>query len=65
MNLSAEKLHTVDIQGLPFGVYFSHEYLTLEAHVCCNCRSSNTVLTGAGLSNDTGFTHFLGEKALA
>ena len=61
-NLCAEKPHTIYIESLTDGIFFSHENHAFHAHQrCCGCRS-NAVLTCPGFGDQTCFTHLLCQK---
>ena len=65
MHLDSEEFHTIDIQCLPVGIFFSHKNFAFHAKERC-CRSgSNTVLSGTCLCNQTGLAHFLGKQCLS
>ena len=65
VDLGSEKAHPVNVQSLSPGVFLAHEDFTFHIHQGCRCGGGYAVLACAGLSDDAGFAHFLGEKDLA
>ena len=61
MYFGSQKAHSVYVQCLTFGIFFTHEDFTFHAHKsgCCRCR--NTVLSGSGLCDNTRFSHLFGK----
>ena len=64
MHRCAEQTHFINVQCLTLCVFLTHKYFTFHAHQCCHCRCRHSVLTGSGLRNDTGFSHFLRQQYL-
>src|SRR5205823_14910385 len=64
-DLRAQKLHSRDVQRLPFHVDLAHVNHAFAAETRGDGRSGNAVLAGAGLSDDAAFAHSLREKNLA
>ena len=64
MDFCSEETHFVNIQGLTFRVFFSHENFTFHTHQsCCGC-SCNTMLSGSCLSDHTCLAHFFRQEHL-
>ena len=64
-NLGAEQLHPKDVELLALDVDGAHVDDTLHAEQGSGRRAGDTVLTGAGLGDDAGLAHALGEQGLA
>ena len=65
MYLGSQKFHTVDIQCLSVGIFFSHEDFAFHPQEgCCRC-GSHTVLSGTGLCDQAGLAHLLGKQCLS
>ena len=64
-NLGAEQLHPKDVELLALDVDGAHVDDTLHAEQGGGRRAGDTVLTGAGLGDDAGLAHALGEQGLA
>ena len=65
MDLGSQKLHPVDIEGLPLDVMGSHEHLALQSEIGGQSRGRDTVLPRTRLGDHPGLAHPLGEEALA
>lgn len=65
MDLGAEELHPVDVQGLPLDVVDPHEHLALQSEVRRQRRGGDAVLAGPRLGDDAGLAHPLRQEALA
>lgn len=63
-HLRAQQLHTSHVQRLTLSVFLTHVDHALHAEERSRSRSRNTVLTRAGLSNQTGLTHTLSQQSL-
>ena len=61
----AEQLHPGDVERLPAGVLLAHVDHALEAEQRAGGRRRDAVLAGAGLGDDPGLAHPLGEQRLA
>ncbi len=64
-HLGAEQPHTGHVQRLAGGVDRTHIDHAIEAEQCTRGRRGDAVLTGAGLRDDAGLAHALGEQRLA
>ena len=65
MHLCSQKFHTVDIQCLSVGIFFSHEDFAFHTQKgCCRC-GSHTVLSGTGLCDQAGLAHLLCQQCLS
>ena len=65
MYLGSEEFHTIDIQRLSVGIFFSHKNFTFHTEErCCRC-GSHTVLSGTGLCDQAGLAHLLGKQCLS
>ena len=64
-HVSAQHLHAVDVQLLPHAVHGSHVDHALEAEHRRDRGGRNAVLPGAGLGDDAGLAHALGDEGLA
>ena len=64
MNFCAQKAHPVDIRLLPANVLLAHEDLAFHVEQRTGRGGRHAMLTGAGLGNDSGLAHALGEKRL-
>ena len=64
MHLGAQQLHAVDVERLTLGVQTTHVHFAFQTEQSGSSCGCNAVLTGAGLRDDTGLAHLLGEQAL-
>lgn len=60
----SQKLHAEYIQRLALDILRSHVYGAFHVEKGCAGCSCHAVLTGSGLRNDTGFSHFLRQQYL-
>src|SRR5690625_1384034 len=63
--LGAEHAHPGDVEGLAFGVLFTHVDDTVEAEEGAGGGGGYAVLSGTGLGDDAGLAHAFGEQGLA
>ncbi len=63
-DLGAEDLHPGDVEGLALGVDPAHVDAALQAHEGGRGGRGDAVLAGAGLGDDPGLAHPLGEQRL-
>ena len=63
-DLRAEQAHAVHIERLTLGVLHAHEHHALHAHESGGGRGRHTVLTGAGLRDQTGLAHLFRQQRL-
>ena len=63
-NVSAQKFHSVYVQGLALAVDLAHEDNALHTEESCRCCCGNTVLACACLGDESCLAHFLGKKRL-
>ncbi len=61
----AEQAHPRDVEGLALGVLAPHVDDALEPEEGCGGGRCHPVLAGAGLGDDAGLAHALGEQGLA
>ena len=64
-HLSPQQTHPVDVEGLADGVLFAHKDNAFHSHEGSCGGRRNPVLARAGLSNQAGFPHLLGQQGLA
>ena len=64
MHLGAQQLHAVDVERLTLGVQTPHVHFAFQTEQSGSGCGCNAVLTGAGLRDNTGLAHLLGEQAL-
>ena len=64
-DLGAEHPHPGDVEGLALGVDLAHVDGALEAEERAGGGGGDAVLAGAGLGDDPGLAHALGEQRLA
>ena len=64
-DLGAEQPHPGDVERLPPGVLLAHVDDALEAEQRRGRRGGDAVLAGAGLGDDPGLAHPLGQQRLA
>lgn len=64
-DLGAEHAHAGHVQGLALGVDLAHVDGALEAEERTGGGRGDAVLSGAGLRDDAGLAHALGEQGLA
>ena len=65
MYLGSEEFHTIDIQRLSVGIFFSHEDFAFHTQEgCCRC-GSHTVLSGTCLCDQAGLPHLLCQQCLS
>ena len=63
-DLRAEQAHAVHVERLTLGILHAHEHHALHAHESGSGRGRNTVLTGAGLCDQTGLAHLFRQQRL-
>ena len=63
-DLGTQQAHPVDVQGLPFGVFLSHEHHALHAQQGGGGGGGDTVLACAGLGDKAGLAHLFGKQCL-
>ena len=64
-DLCSEQPHAIDIECLTLRILLAHEYNTFHIQECCCRRRCNSMLTGSGLRDQTGLTHFLRQECLS
>ena len=64
-DLGAEQPHPGDVEGLPLGVDLAHVDGAVEPEQGRGGRGGDAVLAGAGLGDDAGLAHPLGQQGLA
>ena len=63
-NFSTKQSHTVHIQRLTNGIFFSHKDNTFHAHQSSGSCRGDTMLSGSCFSNQSSFAHLLCKKRL-
>ncbi len=63
-DLRPHEPHAVDVERLALHVLHAHVHHALQAHQSRGRRGGDPVLPGAGLGNQTGLPHLLGEEGL-
>jgi len=64
MDFGAQEFHSEDIQLLASAVFFTHIDFALESKESANGGGGDTVLTSAGLRDDSFLAHSEGEEGL-
>ena len=64
VDLSSEKTHSVDVQGLALRILFAHVDFAFQVHQGRGRGGGDTVLSCACLGNNTCFAHFFCQQNL-
>ena len=60
-----KEAHPVYIKSLSYGVLLAHKHNAFHAHEGRGGSCGNSMLSGAGLSYETGLAHFFGKQGLS
>ena len=63
-DIRPKQFHAIDIQCLPLRILFPHKNNTLHAKQRRCSSRRNSMLTGTGFCNQSGFAHLSGKQCL-
>ena len=65
VDLRAQQLHAVYVQGLPYRIFFAHKDFAFQAHKGRGRRRRHAVLAGPRFGNNPRLAHLFRQQALA